>query len=683
MLLVSGRVSVPKPLSQIQRSTRWLLQGLSPRTSFGGFGLSRTSPEVIGHTYVLSRELTVLQESVADPLDILADPEGVGLSLANIASQAAALESALDVARAVVLSDSENTPELSGVKDVLDTLIPGVTLLRHLTAGTRSLVAMAEAVESEGFLSREFGSVAGTALAQAQQELTLARKEVASLQALLSIQGIDAEAFLPTQLFGQDAGGSVDTTNRVEALLDDAIGVANFMSSFLGFEEPRTYLLFGQNQNEIRATGGFIGIVVQATVDKGELTEVVFHDSTTVDREPLTDNPIPPDGLFWYLWMGRLLFRDANWSPHFPASAARVAEIYQQGKGIQVDGVITASKLLAFDFVMLFGDIAVPGVEGVLTRRLAEEYTEGRLPYSCQLLHSSIRGKRCFDEDLFFAIKDRLTAGIPSPVRRGFVGLIKEHLDRKNVLLHVFPPLDDSFLWERGWNGAVPFVDHDYLMVVDSSLPGHTTAVVQRSLEYRVSLEFGPDQPIEANLRLRYDNIEEPKQNEICRQYAWAIYHCYWNYFRVYISKRVEASDIQMPPVPLHEGSLKLVWGYPDADSATIVQNADTGPSRLTELGGFIAVEPGSVTTVPIKYLLPSEILRSTGPNVWEYRLLLQKQPGLDQDQISIAVKLPPNAEPLETSPDYNSRRGQWLLFDFTLKRDTLVVVPFEMNERS
>ena len=40
VLLVSGRVSVPKPLSQIQRSTRWLLQALSPRTSFGGFGVS-------------------------------------------------------------------------------------------------------------------------------------------------------------------------------------------------------------------------------------------------------------------------------------------------------------------------------------------------------------------------------------------------------------------------------------------------------------------------------------------------------------------------------------------------------------------------------------------------------------------------------------------------------------------
>ena len=39
----SGWVSVPKPLSQIQRSTRWLLQGLSPRPSFGGFGLMERS----------------------------------------------------------------------------------------------------------------------------------------------------------------------------------------------------------------------------------------------------------------------------------------------------------------------------------------------------------------------------------------------------------------------------------------------------------------------------------------------------------------------------------------------------------------------------------------------------------------------------------------------------------------
>ena len=467
-----------------------------------------------------------------DPLDVIADPEQVGKALANITEQASALEQSIEVVRrATRISDPGDVPELKAVNDVLDTLVPGVSILRHVTAGTRSLVAMAEAIESAGFLSQEFGAVVGVALDKARQELALARKEVSSLQTLLSVQGIDAEAFLPSIVFGADSDVSISTTQRVEVLLDEAINAADFLYLLLGFDRERTYLLLGQNQNEIRATGGFIGIAVQVTVDKGELTDLVYLDSTKVDREPLTDNPTPPEGLFWYLWMGRLLFRDANWNPHFPTAAAKVAEMYRLGQGAQVDGVITASKLLAHDLVELFGDVKVPGVEEVLTRQTAEAYAEAERPYKCQPRHGSTRPKRCFDEDLFFALKERMTTGIASSLRRRLVETVNEHLDRKNVLIHVFPPMDDSFLWERGWNGAMALVDHDYLMVVDSSLPGHSNVATQRSLEYSVSLN--PDQPVEARLRLRYSNDEPPK-DEICRQYAWQVYHCHWNYLRVY-----------------------------------------------------------------------------------------------------------------------------------------------------
>ena len=589
--------------------------------------LSLTSPEAIGHTYVLSRELSSLQESALDPLDVIASPEEIGQALANIVEQAAALQMAFEVVRqAIEVSDTGETTELAAVRDVLDTLVPGLSLLRHVTAGTRSLVTMAEAIETAGFLTEEFGQIAGAALDQAQQELTLAREEVTSLQELLSLQGIDAESFLPSVGFGSDNDStvSISTTERLEVQLDEAISATKFLRSFLGFEEPRTYLLLAQNQQEIRASGGFIGVAVEVTVDKGELSEPVYQNSVTVDREPYTDNPTPPEGLFWYLWMGRLLFRDANWHPHFPSTAARVAEIYRMGQDIQVDGVITTSKLLAWDLVELFGDIKVPEVEEVLTRQTTVAYTEGELPYVCLARHDTDNTKRCFDEDLFFALNDKLTAtAIPSPLRRRLVDLVKKYLDRKNILVHVFPPIDDSFLWERGWNGAVPLVDHDYLMIVDSSLPGHSNASVQRSWEYRVSLSS--NQPVEAQLRLRYDNLEEPK-DEICNQFAWLAYHCYWNYFRVYISPL--ADRIQLPPVPLHEGSAKLIWGYPDADSASVVPNSDT--RRLTELGGFIAVEPGSATTVPIQYHLKPGILRPTAPGVYEYRLLVQKQPGVD-----------------------------------------------------
>ena len=278
--------------------------------------LSRISPEVIGDTYVLSRELSSLQESVSDPLDVMADPEGVGEALRKIEERAIALESALGVVRrATGAGGTEEDEGLAGVNDVIGTLKPGVTLLRRVTAGTRGLVTMAEAMESSGFLSEEFGSVAGAALARSQRELTLAREEAASFQALLSGQGIEAEAFLPSVVFGSDSDVSISSTERVEALLDEAISATKFLTAFLGFEGSKIYLLLGQNQKEIRAGGGFIGIAVRATINRGQLTDLVFHDSTTVDRLPLTGNPTPPEGLFWYLWMGRLLFRDANGTP--------------------------------------------------------------------------------------------------------------------------------------------------------------------------------------------------------------------------------------------------------------------------------------------------------------------------------------------------------------------------------
>ena len=53
MLLLWDCFAVTKPLSQIQRSTLWLLQGLSPRPPFGGFGLSDSSEELAEVTRLL------------------------------------------------------------------------------------------------------------------------------------------------------------------------------------------------------------------------------------------------------------------------------------------------------------------------------------------------------------------------------------------------------------------------------------------------------------------------------------------------------------------------------------------------------------------------------------------------------------------------------------------------------
>ena len=76
-------------------------------------------------------------------------------------------------------------------------------------------------------------------------------------------------------------------------------------------------------------------------------------------------------------------------------------------------------------------------------RKTAEAYTEGHKPYPCLPGRVSFRGKRCFDEDVSFAMRERLTSDpIPSTLRRSLVELIKDHLDRKNILIQVFHPTD-------------------------------------------------------------------------------------------------------------------------------------------------------------------------------------------------------------------------------------------------
>lgn len=370
--------------------------------------LMRTSPESIGNAYALNRELSTLQALATDFLEVIADPAAVDRSLGDIAARAAAVESSLDTVRQSTPEDQEE------IAEVLGTLIRGVTMLRRVTAGTRGLVTMAEAMESTGFLSKEFGEVMGVSLTRARQDLALARDEVTSLQALLSDQ---AETLPPQRGFG---GGS--STGRVEQLLDEAISGTNFMISLLGYDTPRTYLLLGQNQNEIRATGGVIGTAVQMEIDKGELTDLVYFESS-LDKEPLFENPLPPDPVYFYLWMGRLLFRDSNWNPHFPASAARAAELFRVAKDVQVDGVLTASKMLVQDLVTLFGDVTVPGAEGPLTRERAVAYTEGEIPYVCRpSFHDSSRRERCFDQDLVLSLKDKLTSGVAGSLRASLAG---------------------------------------------------------------------------------------------------------------------------------------------------------------------------------------------------------------------------------------------------------------------
>lgn len=81
-----------------------------------------------------------------------------------------------------------------------------------------------------------------------------------------------------------------------------------------------------------------------------------------------------------------------------------------------------------------------------------------------------------------------------------------------------------------------------------------------------------------------------------------------------------------------------------------------------------------------VGYQLPNDVVRATGPDTYEYRLLVQKQPGIDTDVVSVSVRIPPETEVTNVSPEPTSATNGWLGFEFPLNQDTELMVSFRVR---
>lgn len=122
----------------------------------------------------------------------------------------------------------------------------------------------------------------------------------------------------------------------------------------LGDPLPHRYLILLQNQDEIRATGGFIGSYIVADVDSGLLKKLEFKDVYSSDGQLDTRLP-PPPGLDKIT--DHYAMRDANYSPDFPTSAEKIKWFLEHSRGPSVDTVIALDQKVIEDLLAVTGSI--------------------------------------------------------------------------------------------------------------------------------------------------------------------------------------------------------------------------------------------------------------------------------------------------------------------------------------
>ena len=511
----------------------------------------------------------------------------------------------------------------------------------------------------------------------AQMSDLLAEHNVDLERALMAVEGaqeawvqVDAEDLSPW------LAGKTALLERGLPLLQAGLEAGVVAPDLLGMDGPRTYLILALNEDELRPTGGFIGGVGRITLEGGQIAELSFLDTYSVDDYAHKPYPEPPGPLLKYMGSELWLFRDANWSPDFPTSARQAAHFYEYGQGVSVDGVIALNQRVVELLMTGIGEIDVPGAADPVTAGNVRQFMrEAWNPSDGGITAEWVFSRKEFIGHLATAILLRIEDDPGSVDWVQVAEAMYRALASRHLLVFIDEAEAASALGRIGWDGALRGNDGDFLMTVDASLGfGKVNPLINENVAYRVVLRTDGTAGAELSLTYAHQGRREgvrcqhrlPYSGDLT--YEEMTHRCYYDYLRVY----VPAGSVLQSATPRPTPGEYLIRGEPD-DGQAVTLRDEAGMAVFAQ---FFVVEYGQTLTTRFEYDLPRVARSSEGQ--WRYALLIQKQPGTDDTPVSLTIVLPAGAQLLAATPPPRRTDGQALSFALRLDTDILVEVVYE-----
>ncbi len=562
-------------------------------------------------TIALVREL---QKEPSDTRSLAA----LGPAMERTSTELSALQSEL-LPLAPLLRATRPLPlRLSWPADVPELLAAGTPLLQVATTVVSPFSEAALRAES----------------APKQEQLRLYLAAVGSLgpQIPQLRQQLDAAEAALRPLHGRPLGGPLQPAapilDRSDELFADArrgLDLLGAAGPALGMDQPRTYLLLGQNNAEIRATGGFIGSMGAVTLDKGAVVGLEYGSSYTPDEGVTPIAPPPP--MARYMGLGGWYLRDANWWPDFPASAAQVEQAWLRAGRRPVDGVIALDTTTVLTLLRLVGPVQVEDYGAVSADDFDKEAAQQLYSRAALTNYTAFQqAKNAFLGATSRALVARLLSLSPAealPLGQALQQLLEE----KHLLLAFKDPSLIQVAHANDWDGSIPPPEGDSLYVVDSSV-SYGDSYPYVTTEDSLTVNLAEDGSQYHELVLNYKNI-----------YPQGVPS--WMPPAMLGGGTFDPATGKVVDIPGFWGNWLRVYLPPDALAVSSDGLVDPVAPRhefqRTVVAGYLPMHPGEERTVRLRYVTRG----NSGPGDGEYRLLLQKQPGLEGRAISVQVKWP------------------------------------------
>lgn len=481
----------------------------------------------------------------------------------------------------------------------------GIAVSGAVTAMTR----LGDSADAPGAKGIPFGEV----FPVLEEAFSAAERDIAEAAALL--EGVEA-ADVPANL-REDVADLRERLPHLRALVARGSQTVGFLREFMGDGRPRRYLVLFQNSSELRPTGGFPGSYGILTMEDGRVTDWRADDIYNPDGQ-IRDLIIPPQQL-QHITPGWGM-RDANWFADFTVSARKAAEFWRLGGGTAVDGVLAIRPDVLELLLTATGPITLDGYDAIIT-------AENFLP----ILQSQVETDRPTGQpkriiaDLAPVVLDRLAA-LPGDRWVGLLDGLHGALERRDILLWFAEDALLRYADDNGWTGRIHREDGDYLMVNIANIAGaKADAVTATAVKLETRLQDGT-LVHRLTLTRRNDGHASPYgfYNKTNRSYV-----------RLLVPEgstlRGITGNARPKYRPLMEYAGRGAVRDPDLAALEATYRYDAGrdvttsvESGRTGFGFWMEVAPGTTGTVQVEYAVPAAA--SGNP----YRLLVQRQPGLD-----------------------------------------------------
>lgn len=488
-----------------------------------------------------------------------------------------------------------------------------------------------------------------------------------------------------------------DIVSKVDKLPDSlSLVVDNIdeLKSFLGAGRDKRYLLIFQNNAEMRGSGGFLGSYALVDFREGKIRNLEVPGGGSYDTEAgLTEKIKAPAPLWlvnpqWHFW-------DANWWPDFPTTAKNLMWFYEKSDGPSVDGVISFTPSVVEKLLTVTGPIDMTKDYGLVITadnfwqqveltaerdNLLKDNADAvaHLPAGEQNKPKKIIG------DLMAKIMEVLPQKLDKDNLVKLLSITEDNLASKQIMFYFNDASLEKTVVDRNWGGAISEAPLDYLMVTNTNIAGaKTDRVIKESINHRASIALDGSM-IDTVTITRSHTAAKNEPLVGVRNVDW---------MRIYVpqgSELLSASGFVAPDTKYFEAPDES-WTTNEviAQTENLAATDNNSGTKIYQENGktvfanWLMLDPGNSATVTLTYKLPFNVwkkekkndfitrlnnwLNPADNNLYSHSLMVQKQPGAENETMTAELSLPVSAKLVWDSSDNNQNS---LTRSFILSRD-------------